>query len=151
VKLLRERTRRPDAGFTMVEVLVAMLVAMIGLLGTVAVQQALLSATANANDGAVALRLASQALEELNARVVEPGAPPVNRMATVANGAWTTPVYLDARGIPAVGQSGAARWSRRTRITDLGVGLPYNVSVEVSYALDSGSPKVVRLDQERRK
>jgi hypothetical protein len=37
------------------------------------------------------------------------------------------------------------------RVTDLGVGLPYNLSVEVAYALDSGNPKIVRLDQERRK
>ena len=47
--------------------------------------------------------------------------------------------------------TGAARWTRRMRVTDLGVGQPYNLSVEVTYALDTGSPKVVRIDQERRK
>jgi type II secretory pathway pseudopilin PulG len=125
------RSRQADAGYTMLEVLMAMLVAMIGLLGTVAVQQTLLNANANANDGAVALRLASQAMEEFNARVVMPGTPPIDRMAAVA--------------------SGTARWVRRTRVTDLGPGQPYNLSVEVSYALDSGSPKVVQLDMERRK
>jgi hypothetical protein len=39
----------------------------------------------------------------------------------------------------------------RTRVTDLGVGLPYAISVEVAYSLDSGLPKTVLLDIERRK
>jgi type II secretory pathway pseudopilin PulG len=145
------RSRQADAGYTMLEVLMAMLVAMIGLLGTVAVQQTLLNANANANDGAVALRLASQAMEEFNARVVMPGTPPIDRMAAVATGAWSAPAHVDSGGRPAPAASGTARWVRRTRVTDLGPGQPYNLSVEVSYALDSGSPKVVQLDMERRK
>ena len=72
-------------------------------------------------------------------------------MAPVATGIWTDPVYVDASGTIVAGGSGAARWTRRVRVTDLGLGLPYNLSVEVTYALDSGNPKVVRLDQERRK
>ena len=146
-------SRRPtaEAGFTMLEVLMAMLVASIGLLGTVAVQQTMLNANANANDGAIALRLASQAMEEFNARVVMPGNPPIDRMAAIANGAWTAPAYLDAMGRPAAEASGAARWQRRTRVVNLGPGQPYNISVEVSYALDSGAPKLVQIDMERRK
>jgi Tfp pilus assembly protein PilV len=135
----------------MIEVLIALLVAAIGLLGTLAVQQTLLNATANATDGSVALRLASQALEELQARVVAPGSPPIDRMQAAATGSWTTPVYLDVAGRQAAGPSAAARWQRRTRIVDLGTGQPYNISVEITYALDTGAPKTVQLDMERRK
>jgi type IV pilus modification protein PilV len=147
----RTRTRAPAAGFTLIEVMIAILVAMVGLLGTVAVQQTLLNATANANDGAVALRLASQTMEEMQARLVVPGSPPTNLMAAVATGNWTDLVYLDSSGALSGAASGAARWTRRVRITDLGVGQPYNLSVQVTYALDTGSPKVVQIDQERRK
>ena len=145
------RRRQLAAGFTMIEVMVALLIAMIGLLGTVAVQQTLLNANANANDGAIALRLASQALEEMNARLVIPGNPAVDRMRSVADGAWSTPVFLDVNGRPAATASPASRWQRRTRVADMGAALPYNVSVEVSYALDTGAPKLVLLDMEVRK
>jgi Tfp pilus assembly protein PilV len=145
------RRRRGQAGFTMLEVLMAMLLAMVGLIGTLAVQQTMLNANALANDGGIAVRLAAQAIEELNVRVVQPGTPAVDRMAAVATGAWTTPVYLDAAGRPAASWSAGSRWRRRIRVTDLGAGQPYNLSVEVQYALDSGNPKIVQLDQERRK
>jgi Tfp pilus assembly protein PilV len=135
----------------MLEVLMAMLLAMVGLIGTLAVQQTMLSANALANDGGIAVRLASQALEEMNARVVQPGTPAVDRMAAVATGAWTAPVFLDAAARPSATLTAAARWQRRIRVTDLGAGLPYNISVEVRYALDTGNPKIVQLDQERRK
>jgi type IV pilus modification protein PilV len=140
--------RRPDGGFTMIEVMISMLVATVGLLGTVAVQQTVLAATAHANDGAIAQRLASQAMEELNVRQVMPG---VDQLATVANDAWSAPAHLDASGRPFASATPAARWQRRTRVRDLGAGLPYNISVEVRYALQGGNPKVVQLDMERRK
>jgi type IV pilus modification protein PilV len=146
------RNRRPrqvQAGFTMLEVMMAMLLAMIGLLGTVAVQQTLLTATANAQDGAIALRLASQAMEEFNSRVVQPGSPAIDRMAVVATGAWSNPVYLEATGRPAAAQSPTARWRRRTRVIDLGLNQAYNISVEVQYSLDTGNPKIIQLDLEK--
>lgn len=145
------RRRRPEAGFTLLEVMFAILLAMVGLMGTLAVQQTMLNANAQANDSAIALKLASQAIEEFNVRVVQPGNPAVDRMQAVATGTWTAPVFLDAAGRPSATLTGAARWQRRTRVTNLGFGLPYNVSVQVSYALDTGNPKIVQLDQERRK
>jgi Tfp pilus assembly protein PilV len=141
--------RRAQGGFTMMEVMMAMLVAMIGLMGTVAVQQTLLNATANAQDGAIGLRLAAQAMEEFNSRVVQPGSPAIDRMAVVATGAWSNPVWLDATGRPAQAQSATARWRRRTRVIDLGLNQPYNISVEVQYALDTGNPKIIQLDLEK--
>jgi prepilin-type N-terminal cleavage/methylation domain-containing protein len=155
LKLLLERLqrrrlrRRVQGGFTMLEVMMAMMVAMVGLMGTVAVQQTLLTATANAQDGAIALRLASQALEEFNSRVVQPGSPAVDRMAVVATGQWSAPVFLDATGRPAAAQGPLARWRRRTRVIDLGANQPYNISVEVQYALDTGNPKIIQLDLEK--
>ena len=155
LKLLLERLqrrrlrRRVQGGFTMLEVMMAMMLAMVGLMGTVAVQQTLLTATANAQDGAIALRLASQAMEEFNSRVVQPGSPAVDRMAVVATGQWSAPVWLEGTGRPAAAQSPIARWRRRTRVVDLGANLPYNISVEVQYALDTGNPKIIQLDLEK--
>ena len=151
--LVLRATRRPvregTSGFTMLEVMMAMMLATVGLLGTVAVQQTLLTANANANDGGVALRLAGQMMEEFNSRVVQPGSPAIDRMAPVATGAWSDPVYLEATGRPSAAQTPAARWRRRWRVTDMGAGQPYNISVEVQYALDTGNPKIVRLDLEK--
>ena len=156
-KLIRKALVRPvsrprgdtQAGFTMMEVMMAMMLAMVGLMGTVAVQQTLLTATANAQDGAIALRLAGQAMEEFNSRVVQPGSPAIDRMAVVATGQWSNPVFLDATGRPAAQQSPAFRWRRRVRVIDLGLNQPYDISVEVQYALDTGNPKIIQLDLEK--
>ena len=156
-KLIRKALVRPvsrprgntQAGFTMMEVMMAMMLAMVGLMGTVAVQQTLLTATANAQDGAIALRLAGQSMEEFNSRVVQPGSPAIDRMAVVATGQWSNPVFLDATGRPAAAQSPTFRWRRRVRVIDLGVNQPYDISVEVQYALDTGNPKIIQLDLEK--
>jgi len=131
--------------------MVALLIASVGLLGTVAMQVTMLNANANVNDGAVALRLASQGMEELKARALLPGTSGIDQLAAVATGTWTAPIFLDANGVRAPSVTAAARWQRRVRIVDLGFGQPYNLTVEVQYALDTGAAKTVVLDQERRK
>jgi hypothetical protein len=45
----------------------------------------------------------------------------------------------------------AYRWIRRWRVINLGVAQPYVISVTVTYNSDTGTPKTVRLDMERRK
>lgn len=145
------RTNRRQAGFTLLEVLIAVLLAMIGLLGTIAVQQTVFNATQNTNDAQIAMRLATQAIEELNARITRPGPPVLDQLAPLATGAWTPMVFLDSRGVQAAAASPAARWGRQLRITNLGPNLPYNVTVQVTYNLDNGNTKAVRLDVERRK
>ncbi len=148
----RRPARAPGAaGFTMLEVLMALLVAMVGLMGTLAVQQTVLSSTANTNDAQVALRLATRALEELNARRTTIGPPMIDMLAPIATGLWSAPVHLDAEGQTSAVQTAAARWTLQTQVTNLGINQPYNVSVMVTYALDTGRPKTVRLDAERRK
>ena len=144
-------TRQSDQGFTLTEVLIALLVAMIGLMGTVAVQQAVLNATANATRSAVAMRLAAQQLEQFGVRVTRAGTPPTDFLAPIATGSWTTPVFLDANGHQSLTQTPANRYTMQTRVTDTGVGQPYNLSVRVSYGTDTDTPKVVQLDLERRK
>ncbi len=139
-----------DAGFTLVEVMIALLLAMVGLIGTVAMQQTAMNATLNASDSAIASRLASSAMEEVRARItLGPGAN--DFVAPIATGNWTTPVFLDANGTVSAARTPTARFSRRFLVQNLGIALPYNLSVEVSYALDSGAPRIVRLDAERRK
>lgn len=146
-----KRTRRRlESGFTLVEVMIALLLGMIGLMGTVAIQQTVMSASQNANDGQVAMRLATQAIEEFNARVTRRGPPVVDLLLPQATGNWSAVDYLNANG--AVGAAGPAnRWARQWRVLNTGAGSPYNISVTISYNLDSGTPKVVRLDVERRK
>ncbi len=152
-------SRDASAGFTLLEVLIALLVAMIGLMGTVAVQMSVIGASRNANDGAVALRLATQTMEEFNARTVRlptedlmaaavtAGAPPCNwNPATAASS-----VFMDANGAISATATPAFRWNRITCVFNRGAGLPYNISVQISYALDTGTSRIVRLDMERRK
>ena len=149
---LRRKRAVPQAvdGFTLIEVMMALLLAMIGLMGAVAVQQTALSATSMASDGAVAMRLASGSLEQLNARTTtSPGAGDL--MAPIATGAWSAISFLDTNGQISAAQTPAARWGRRIMVTNGGISLPYNISVEITYALDTGTPRVIRLDAERRK
>ena len=46
-----------EAGFTLLEVMVSMLIGTIGLMGTIAVQQSIISASKNANDAAIAMQI----------------------------------------------------------------------------------------------
>ena len=146
----RGRPRSGDAGFTLLEVLIALMVAMVGLIGTVAFQHTILRATANANDSQVATQLAMRTMEELNTRRTQ-ASPFLDALGPIATGAWTVPIYETAQGRISANLTATARWRVRSRVTDLGIGQPYNLSVEVSYALDTGAPKFTRLDLERRK
>jgi len=153
-----------NSGFTLIEVLVALLLGAIGLLGTLAVQQAVIGASKMANDSAVALRLASQKLEEFST-VLTTGAPtnapptpnvdqfqaPVAIANPIGVTTWSGPVYLNTEGIASTAPSAAFRWTRRWRVVNLGAAQPYVISVTVTYAADTGTPKTVRLDLERRK
>jgi prepilin-type N-terminal cleavage/methylation domain-containing protein len=162
-----------NSGFTLVEVLVALLLGAIGLLGTLAVQQAVIGASKMANDAAVALRLASQKLEEFST-VLTTGAPtntdPLPHLdqfqpdatvgrARIANvvgdTSWRPAAYVNAQGIELSGNPTAPtpeyRWTRRWRVVNLGFGQPYVISVTVTYNTDTGTPRTVRLDMERRK
>jgi prepilin-type N-terminal cleavage/methylation domain-containing protein len=149
--------RKPQAGFTLVEVLVALLLGTVGLIGTMAVQQAVIGASKAANDSAVALRLAGQRLEEFNT-VLTTGAPlnasplpNTDQMAALATGTWSDPTYLNAEGMTATAPTPEYRWIRSWRVVNLGASLPFVISVTVTYATDTGDPKTVRLDMERRK
>ena len=161
-----------DAGFTLLEVMISMLIGTIGLMGTIAVQQSIISASKNANDSAVAMRLATQKLEELSALNTDtPGADMGIGLKTLATNTWRpvngsdepVPEYVDAEGnvlrdndsgfpIEAdASHSSTYRWRRQWKVNIPGIGLPYVISVIVTYSNDSGDPKTTRLDLERRK
>ncbi len=162
-----------ESGFTLLEVMIAMLIGTIGLMGTLAVQQSIISASKSANDAAVAMRLASQKLDELSSRntVTEPvdtamGLKPLslfnNWWPKGADGTTPLPEYVDAEGAclcevdgtpktPVAADLSAYRWRRQWKVVDLGATLPYVVSVIVSYNNDVGVTKTTRLDLERRK
>jgi prepilin-type N-terminal cleavage/methylation domain-containing protein len=160
-----------NSGFTLIEVMVAMLLGAIGLLGTLAVQQAVIGASKMANDAAVALRLASQKLEEFST-VLTTGAPPPGNLTPPNTDQFQSPValanaigdlawksanvaYVNAGGVelttaPTTGAAAAEfRWIRRWRVINLGPARPYVISAVVTYSTDTGSPKTVRLDMER--
>ena len=154
------RPPRSDGGFTLLEVMIALLLGMIGLLGTVAMQQTVLRAAQNANDAAIAMRLATQRLEQFNVATINMNAtPPVDELAaraaaTGALGTWSTPEYLDNNGrcLPnTTAWSATCRWKREWQVTNTGTNLPYNISVMVTYNLDGAVPKTIRVDMERRK
>lgn len=140
---------RASGGFTLLEVMVALVLATVGLLGTVAVQQTMFNATANAGDAAIATRLAMRAMEEYDAKVITPGPPVVDQMAAATTAGWTVVGYLNALGVSSTTQTPDYRFKREAQVTNLGFGQPYNVSVQISYALDTGAPRVVRLDSQR--
>ena len=140
--------RAPAAGFTLLEVMIALLLATIGLLGTVAVQQTMFNATANANDAAIATRLATQGLEEFSARTVRID---VDQLATEVSAGWTGAVYLNAAGARNATKTPDFRFKRETWVVNQGATSPYAVSVRVSYDLDNGTVKTIRVDQQRRK
>jgi type IV pilus modification protein PilV len=160
-----------EAGFTLVEVMVAMLIGTIGLLGTIAVQQAIVAASKNANDAAIAMRLASQKIEEIASRSTDTEyADKRAGLYRIASGQWlptdesgtSAPEYVDAEGLsllnaegfatlPAANQLGRYRWHRQWKIVDTGPAFPYVISVIVTFDNDVGTPKTTRLDLERRK
>jgi prepilin-type N-terminal cleavage/methylation domain-containing protein len=165
-----------DAGFTLIEVLIAMLIGTIGLMGTIAVQQSIMSASKTANDAAIAMRLASQKMEELYSRSTDTqaadglsGLLPLSYLAGAAPRWWPTdagyqqvPEYVDSQGFflrdnngfaipPQPSEVGRYRWRRQWKVADSGSGLPYVISVIVTYSNDVGDPKTTRLDLERRK
>jgi len=171
--------RRSHAGFTLLEVMVAILLAMIGLMGTVAIQQTMLNGSTNVQEASIASRLAMKRLEEMNARLTRVGtACAVGNGEIDQLGAYITsfgatfddlqnphvvsPLYANQFGrqqatyAPLTG----FRFKVETRVcveTSTGctatatAGAPYLISVKVSYGLDTGTQKEVRMDVERRK
>jgi prepilin-type N-terminal cleavage/methylation domain-containing protein len=149
VRAWRRPARAPAAGFTLLEIMVSLLLVTVGLMGTVAVQQTMFNATSNAGDAAVATRLAMRAMEELDAKTVSAGPPVVDQMAAAVTAGWSTPVYEDAQGNSREQQDAQFRFKREVQVTNLGPTFPYNISVRITYALDTGAPKTVRLDAQR--
>jgi prepilin-type N-terminal cleavage/methylation domain-containing protein len=157
VKIIGPRPRPGSRGFTLIEVMVAIVIGMIGLLGTVAIQQTMLRATQNANDAMIASRLATQQMEMFAVVITDSSVTPtVDQMAALAAatggaGVWSAPAYLDANGRTNATATPQYRFTRSWIVTNRGVNLPYNISVKVEYALETGNAKQVRIDEERYK
>ncbi len=140
---------RASGGFTLLEVMVALVLATVGLLGTVAVQQTIFNATANAGDAAIATRLVMRAMEEYDAKVVTAGPPVVDQVAAATTPGWLLSGYQNPLGASNATATPDFRFKREVQVTNLGPAQPYNISVQITYALDTGAPKVVRLDSQR--
>ena len=164
-----------ESGFTLVEVMIAMLIGSIGLLGTLAVQQSIISASKNANDAAVAMRLASQKLDEISSRNTDTQAASnlmgLGRMITDWSNWWpynagktaSVPEYVNVEGVclcevngtpkvPLPAEVATYRWRRQWKVVDPNVAFqPFVISVIVRYDNDVGDTKTTRLDLERRK
>jgi hypothetical protein len=142
---------RSRGGFTVLEIMVALTLGTVGLLGTVAVQQTMFNGSATAGDAAIATRLAMRAMDEYDAKVVTAGPPVVDQLAAVAAAGCSAPSYLNPLGSVGTLKTADFRFRREVRVTTLGSSQPYNVSVQITYALDAGTPKIVRLDSQRSK
>jgi Tfp pilus assembly protein PilV len=129
--------------------MVALVLATVGLLGTVAVQQTIFSATANAGDAAIATRLVMRAMEEYNAKITTAGPPVVDQMAAATTAGWMVSGYQNPLGATNATPGIDFRFKREVQVTNLGPAQPYNISVQITYALDTGAPKIVRLDSQR--
>jgi Tfp pilus assembly protein PilV len=129
--------------------MVALVLATIGLLGTVAVQQTMFNATANAGDAAIATRLALRAMEEYDAKVVTSGPPVVDQLASATTAGWSVDGYMNPLGASNATLTPDFRFKREVQVVNLGAAQPYNVSVQITYSLDTGAPKIVRLDSQR--
>jgi hypothetical protein len=153
--------------------MIAMLVGTIGLIGTMAVQQSILGASKNANDAAIAMRLATQKLEELSGRSTDTQqadsaiglaplvtSPPAWRPLNASLS--SVPEYVDVQGNsyrdsggnpipPTDALKSNYRWQRQWKVVNTGADLPYVISVIVTYSNDLGTPRTTRLDLERRK
>ena len=140
---------RSNRGFTLLEVMVALVLATVGLLGTVAVQQTMFNATTNAGDAAIATRLALRAMEEYDAKIVTAGPPVVDQLAAATTASWSVIGYMNALGATNATSTPDFRFKREEQVTNLGPAQPYNISVQITYALDTGAPKIVRLDSQR--
>jgi len=150
-----------DSGFTLLEVLIALLIGMIGLMGTVAIQQTVLNSTQSANDAQIAMRLAQQTAEEMQVRVTTPSAfsAPIDFLAPIADGvprafldgSGGTSTFLNVQGIPSATQTPQNRFQRSITVTNAGANRPYLIVIVVRYSLQTGQPRQIQLDLERRK
>ena len=95
-----------------------------------------------------ATRLATQAMEEFQSRTVRAD---LDQLATQVTADWTNLTYLNAAGVANAAQTPDFRFKRETLVINQGVLSPYQVSVRVTYNLDQGAVKTIRIDQQRRK
>lgn len=149
--------RRPPqgAGFTLVEVMIGVLLAMVGLLGTVAVQQTMMNAAIHADDSAIASRLAVQEMEQLNARQLAPvGGPnpgdPLDQLEPVLTNGWFQVGFYNRAGQRQNNWSADSRFLVERRVEDPMGDRNYLVSVRVRYRVGD-LEKVIQLDNERRR
>jgi type IV pilus assembly protein PilV len=146
-----------DQGFTLIEIMMAILIGSIGLLGTLAMQQSIINASKGANDAAIALRLVNQKLEELASRPMETATvDSYCGLAPLVSTEWSSPEWLDSLGnvtttTPTSTNQSVFRWQRRYRVQNTGTGLPYTVSVVAAYRNQAGELRPIRLDIERGK
>ena len=134
-----------------------MLIGTIALMGSIAIQQAIVNGAKSSHDASVALRLASQKSEELSSRPTDTFTIDINcGLAPLANNTWSAMEYLNAMGkifpgVPVNTNANIYRWRRQWRVSNMGVGMPYNITVVVVWMNDSGEGKTTRFDVERRK
>jgi type IV pilus assembly protein PilV len=137
---MRRRRRRSAGGFTLIEVMIALVVSLVGLLGALGLTISLMNGGTFARSMTEASTLAQSKLEAVSSQVITLTAPP--------NGPVSPSECLDAYGT-AVSGSPCPSY---TRITTWGLtadGLRRSVSVEVDWTDGAGKVHTVSATEER--
>jgi prepilin-type N-terminal cleavage/methylation domain-containing protein len=157
---------RACGGFTLLEVMISLLIATVGVMGAVAMQQTVLISGKNSNDGIIAMRLGETKSEQINNAQTIAAVPPtplVDELAAYVaattgtcpnlhcqscTGGWCDEPVNDA-GEVAGASNNIFRWRRQWQVLNAGIGQPYNIAVRVSYNIDNPVPRSIEVDSQR--
>ena len=134
---MRQRRRNSAGGFTLIEVMIALVVSLVGMLGALGLTVSIMNGGTFARYMTEASTLAQSKLEAINSQVITLTSP--------ANGTVQTETTLDAYGsVVSTGQY--------TRTTTWGVtadGLRRGITVNVSWVDGAGITHNVSASEER--
>jgi prepilin-type N-terminal cleavage/methylation domain-containing protein len=138
--VMRQRRRRNSGGFTLIEVMIALVISLVGLLGALGLTISIMNGGTFSRSMTEASTLVQSKLEAVNSQVVTLTSP--------ANGAVNPAECIDAFGTPV----NATPCPQYTRLTTWGLtsdGLRRSVLVNVSWADGAGVRHNVSATEER--
>ncbi|MBI5327108.1 MAG: type IV pilus modification protein PilV [Deltaproteobacteria bacterium] len=127
-----------NKGFTLLEVLIAIVVVSIGLLAVAGMQTIAIRGNASASEGTIAIQLAEEMVDRI--RLNAGAAPAIYNGLDTNGGTSTTCAGLTAQNDPALGD--CIQW--RSRLQDVNLGLS-NARGQVAVTADSPISKTATI------